>query len=127
MVVKGIEFVLFNVTDLINRITLAIIRQEGMATDYSNPGNLRNAPWLVRPVIVNGFWKPQSRAEGIAGVAHVVALRIAMRQSLRQLINAWAPVIDKNNTEVYIKNVKQWAQIPDENVPLLNYIVESVQ
>ncbi len=114
-------------TDLISRITLAIFRQEDMPTDYANPGNLRGAPWITRPQMQFGFWVPLSRAQGIAGAAHVVALRIAMGQSLRQLISAWAPPgpPDHNNTEAYIKNVSEWAQIPDPNTPLYNYIEES--
>jgi hypothetical protein len=109
-------------TDLIQRITEAIFRQEGMAPDYPNPGNLRGAPWASYPVIQGGFWQPRSRAEGVAGAAHVVALRIAMGQSLTTLISAWAPASDHNNTAQYIANVKLWAQIPDETAPLWNFI-----
>ena len=109
-------------TDLIERLTLAIFRQEGMPADYPNPGNLRGAPWASHPVIAGGFWKPRSRAEGIAGAAHVVALRIAMGQSLETLISAWAPASDHNNTSKYIANVKAWANIPDETVALWDYL-----
>ena len=108
--------------DLIQRITNAIFRQEGMSPIWPNPGNLRSAPWLSDPHIVNGFWQPDSRQSGIAGAAHCVALRIAMGQSLRQLISAWAPPSDNNNTEVYIQNVKNWASIPDSDVPLWQWI-----
>jgi hypothetical protein len=108
--------------DLIQRITNSIIRQEGMAKDFKNPGNLRAAHWLSRPVIKNNFWQPISRNQGTAGAAHVVALRIAMGQSLTELISAWAPPGDGNPTKTYIANVKAWANIPDENIPLYNYI-----
>ena len=107
--------------DLIQRVTLAIFRQEGMAPDNHNPGNLRSAPWLQHPTIVMGFWHPDSRAQGVAGAAHCVALRIAMGQSLRQLISAWAPPRE-NKTEDYIAHVKEWAAIPDENAPLWDFI-----
>lgn len=107
--------------DLIQRITSAIFRQEGMPADYSNPGNLRAAPWLPHPSIAKGFWRPDSRAQGIAGAAHVVALHIAEGNSLAQLISIWAPPTE-NNTAGYIANVKQWASIPDEHVPLWNFI-----
>lgn len=107
--------------DIVQRIVNAIIRQEGMAADYKNPGNLRAAPWLLKPAIENGFWVPPSRIEGVVGIAHVVTLRIAMRQTLYQLISAWAPMNDGNDTLAYIKNVKEWAEIPDENQPLLNF------
>ena len=108
--------------DLIQRIVLAIFRQEGMSADYPNPGNLRGAPWLTRPEIVNGFWVPESRGEGVAGAAHVVALHIAEGNSLTQLIRIWAPASDGNETNVYIQHVKEWASIPDENKPLWNFI-----
>jgi hypothetical protein len=107
--------------DLIQRIANAIFRQEGMPADNVNPGNLRAAPWLTNPLISNGFWIPLTRGEGVAGAAHVVALRIAMGQSLTQLISAWAPASDGNATATYIANVKDWAAIPDEHQPLYNF------
>lgn len=118
--------------DLIQRITNAIFRQEGMGPDHANPGNLRAAPWLkgteygVITASASGFWVPTSRAQGIAGAAHVVALHIAEGNSLRQLISIWAPASDGNNTEQYIANIKEWAGIPDANLPLWNYIMEPV-
>lgn len=33
-------------TDLIQRLTAAIFRQEGMAPTWNNPGNLRDCPWF---------------------------------------------------------------------------------
>lgn len=111
--------------DLLQRITNAIIRQEGMLDGYANPGNLRAAPWIKNPTIKNNFWAPASRPEGVAGAAHVVALRVAMGQSLRQLISAWAPPTDGNNTEAYIRNVMAWAEIADPDAPLWNYILDA--
>ena len=133
--------------DLIQRIVNAIFRQEGMPADYVNPGNLRDCPWFpithmpiaymskppklgpVRsypdgtPVIVaDGYWKPRTRAEGIAGAAHVVALHIAEGNTLAQLIAIWAPPRGNNPTAAYTANVKEWAGIPDENQPLWNYL-----
>jgi hypothetical protein len=107
--------------DLIERITNAIFRQEGMPPTWTNPGNLRSAPWRINPPTVNGFWRPATRAEGVAGAAHCVALRIAEGQSLSQLIAAWAPP-SENNTGAYLANVKEWAAIPDVNVPLWNFL-----
>ncbi len=108
--------------DMVTRIANAIFRQEGMSADYPNPGNLRGAPWLASPVIAHGFWQPASRAEGIAGAVHVIALRIAEGQSLTQLISAWAPPSDGNATATYIANVKEWAAIPDETEALWKFI-----
>lgn len=122
--------------DLIQRLVNAIIRQEGMPVDYPNPGNLRDCPWFAgspmqrlyadgtRVQREKGFWRPRSRAEGVAGAAHVVALRIAMGQSLAELILAWAPPSDGNATASYIAHVKEWAGIPDETIPLWNYCEE---
>ena len=110
--------------DLIQRITNAIIRQEGMPPDYHNPGNERGAPWLVKPTIAGGFWKPLTRAEGVAGIAHVIALHVAKGDSLRALISSWAPPSDGNATETYIQNVLDWAEIPNATEPLWNFLGE---
>lgn len=109
--------------DLIQRLVNAIIRQEGMRVGHPNPGNLRRAPWIQPvPVIHNDFWVPASRAIGVAGAAHVVALHIAEGNSLAQLISIWAPP-SENNTGAYIANVKEWAGIEDEHAPLWGYIL----
>ena len=60
-------------------------------------------------------------AEGVAGAAHEVALRIAEGQTLFQLIRAWAPP-SENNTSAYVQNVAEWAAIPDINVALWDYL-----
>ena len=114
---------MFSMGDLIQRIVNAIIRQEGMGPTYFNPGNLRAAPWLVRPIIRDGFWQPSSRAQGIAGAAHVVALHIAEGNSLTQLINIWAPESDGNDTPSYIKDVMEWAKIPNATDPLYTFLL----
>lgn len=124
-------------TDLIQRLTTAIFRQEGRPADHTNPGNLRDCPWLIQHTkagyrfypygklvqYAEGFWVPRSRAEGVAGAAHVVALHIAKGDSLAQLISTWAPPTDHNNTALYIAHLKEWAAIPDENCPLWDYLL----
>lgn len=118
-----------------------------MPADCTNPGNLRDCPWFaMRPGTktefegryypdgerVNysvpphdksgaGFWKPRERAEGVAGAAHVVALHIAEGNTLEQLISIWAPPTDNNDTATYIRNVAEWAAIPDAATPLWNF------
>lgn len=109
-------------TNLVERITEAVFRQEGMGPLYKNPGNLRGAPWIANPEITNGFWQPLTRMQGAAGAAHVIALHIARGESLRKLISAWAPPTDGNQTEAYIKNVAGWAQIPNVDAPLWSYL-----
>ena len=115
--------------DLLQRIVNAMIRQEGMAHDYANPGNLRGAPWLSAPLIQNGFWKPVSRAVGVAGLAHVVALHIAQGNSLTDFIGGhpgvyagFAPGADKNDPVSYIAHIAEWAEIPSATLPLWNFI-----
>lgn len=116
--------------DLIQRIVNAMIRQEGMPQNYANPGNLRGAPWLTAPLIQKGFWKPVSRVVGVAGLAHLVALHIAQGNSLTDFIAGhpgvyagFAPGLDHNDPDTYIAHVKLWAEIPDVNLPMWNFII----
>jgi hypothetical protein len=116
--------------DLIERIVNAIIRQEGMASDARNPGNLRGAPWLTNPQMVNGFWWPASRNVGVMGLCHLVALHGAEGNTLADFIAGhpgiyagFAPGADGNKPAVYIANVMNWAAIPDEDAPLWSYIL----
>ena len=127
-------------TDLIQRICDAIFRQEGHSTDYTNPGSLRDAPWFAAdaaghriypdgsPLTYTSndpqkrYWIPRTRAEGVAGAAHVVALHIAKGDSLAKLISIYAPPADHNATQVYIKNVSTWASIQDATIPLWMYL-----
>lgn len=111
--------------DLINKIAAGIFRMEGRPLDHHNPGNLRLAPWLPKGtwgIDKYGFWVPSSRAQGVAGAIHVIALRIAMGQSLRELLGAYAPSSDGNNTEAYIKAMLEWTGIPSDTEPLWNYL-----
>jgi hypothetical protein len=87
----------------------------------NNPGDLRNAPWLQHPVIVDGFWQAGSRESGIAGLYHQIALGIARGQSLRQLISIWAPP-SENNTDNYIKETARRVGITNVDTPLADYL-----
>ncbi len=109
-------------TDLLYRLCSAIATQEGRFAS-NNPGDLRSAPWIVSPAptIEGGFWKPVSRAQGIAGMYHQVALDIARGATLRTLITKWAPP-SENQTEAYIAHVKAWSGITDENQPLQEFL-----
>lgn len=101
---------------LIDKICSAISTMEGRAFS-NNPGDLRAAPWLPNAKVGSGFWIPDSRAQGIAGMYHQVALDIARGATLRTLISKWAPP-SENQTEPYIANVKRWTGIDNENQPL---------
>lgn len=128
--------------NLIERLVNAILRQEGESPASPNPGNLRAAPWLHGTeygkiiAMAGGFWVPTSRAQGVAGAAHVVALHVAQGDTLEQLIGGrkadpehgvveyagWAPEADHNKTAQYIANVALWAGIPNTKLPLWNFI-----
>jgi len=103
----------------------AIATQEGffsagVASRNNNPGDLRNAPWVLpHPVVEGGFWVASSRGAGIAGLYHQIALGIARGESLRQLISIWAPPTE-NNTEAYLANTARRCGITDLDAPLWN-------
>lgn len=94
---------------LVDAIVNAVASAEGFFVNGAlpnrdnNPGDLRAAPWLTNPVIVDGFWNAATAAEGIAGCHHQVALDIARGYSLRTLIYAWAPPTDGNKTDNYLQ------------------------
>lgn len=114
----------------IETIREAIIRQEGEPDTALNPGNLRGAPWLPRPIIgTTGFWIPESRAEGIAGLDHLIALHRAQGNNLVDFIAGhpgvyagFAPGADGNNDAVYVANVMKWTGIPDATMPLWDWL-----
>jgi len=88
----------------------------------NNPGDLRAAPWLAHPVRTDGFWAAPTRAVGLAGLYHQIALDIARGVSLRQLVYSWAPPTDGNNTEVYLTETARRVGITDLDEPLQNYL-----
>jgi hypothetical protein len=88
----------------------------------NNPGDLRGAPWLTKPVISGGFWIAGNRAAGIAGLYHQIALSIARGESLRTLVSIWAPPSDGNNTENYIAETARRVGITNVDEPLQNYL-----
>jgi len=111
---------------IISLIASAIASGEGFFVNGSlpqrdnNPGDLRAAPWLVHPVIVDDFWKASLLAQGIAGLYHQIALDIARGYTLRQLIEAWAPASDGNNTENYVNETARRTGL-DPDTPLWTF------
>jgi hypothetical protein len=127
---------------LLDSIVSAIVIQEGRPPLDTNPGDLRDCPWFprsqppatTRRTYPDGagvsfkslgkdgvFWDPRSRAEGLAGAYHVVALHIAELNSLAQLISDWAPP-NENQTGVYLQNVMKWTGITNPSVPLITLV-----
>lgn len=122
-------------TDFLYKLVNAIATQEGRF-QTNNMGDLRDCPWFPanskgkryypdtgNPVAyANGFWIPRTRAEGLAGLYHQLALDIAKGWTLKQLLNSYAPPTDGNNTDQYILNVMAWTGIASENDQLWNYL-----
>jgi hypothetical protein len=114
--------------NFIFNLASAIATQEGYFVKGSrpdrnnNPGDLRRAPWLPHAVIVDNFWVPSSREAGIAGLYHQICLAIARGETLRQLINIWAPPSDNNPTDTYLANVARWVGIKNVDTPLWDYL-----
>jgi hypothetical protein len=114
-------------TDFLFKLASAIASAEGFFVSgslpqrFNNPGDLRQAPWLQHPAIVNGFWKASSLQEGIAGLYHQIALDVARGQTLRQFISIYAPPGDNNNTENYLAETARRVGI-DPDQPMWNYM-----
>lgn len=124
-------------TGLIEAIANAIATAEGffvagtLPNRNNNPGDLRNAPWLVHPVVAGGFWTANSVGAGVAGLLHQIALDIARGQSLQQLITSWAPPSGGNNTDNYINETLRRLKLQgwdiDSTLPLQSYLtVENI-
>ena len=117
------------IPNLVHKLACAIAAQEGffaagtIAQRQNNPGNLRGAPW-TGPVVPleGGYWLATSLAQGIAGLEHLIALRIAQGVNLIQLIDVWAPASDGNQPEAYIRDVLTWTGIPDAQAQLWDYL-----
>ncbi|MGD0012916.1 MAG: hypothetical protein ABSD56_00610 [Bryobacteraceae bacterium] len=113
--------------NVISRLASAIATGEGffvagsLPSRNNNPGDLRAAPWRAQPVIRRGFWVAGSLPEGIAGLYHEIALDIARGWTLRQLITAWAPASDGNDTENYIRETARRTGL-DADTPLWSYL-----
>jgi hypothetical protein len=106
------------VIGFIDKLASAIATAEGFFVNGSlpqrmnNPGDLRQAPWLVHPVLEHGFWEAPSLQAGIAGLMHQIALDIARGWTLRKFISTYAPPNDGNATETYIKETARRVGIP---------------
>ena len=113
--------------NLISLIASAIATREGffvpgsLPSRHNNPGDLRAAPWRTNPTIQGGFWVADSLPMGVAGLYHQIALDIARGYTLRQLITAWAPPSDGNDTGNYISETARRTGL-DPDTPLWNFL-----
>ena len=109
--------------DLIGKLASAIATAEGyfvpnsLPAKNNNPGDLRAAPWLQNPKIVNNFAVFSSPAQGIGGLYHQIALDIARGSTLRTLIQKWAPPTE-NNTQNYLAETARRVGIENLDQPL---------
>lgn len=77
-----------------------------------NYGNLRS--WGNSP-ISGGFAQFGSAAEGMSALAgNLVSYAKKGRNTIRSIIEHWAPKKDKNDTETYIKNMAGWLGVDDD-------------
>lgn len=118
-------------TTFLYRLVCSIATAEGFFVANSlpsrmfNPGDLRGAPWLLKPTLLSGFIKFDSIAQGIAGLYHQLALDIARGQTLKQLIYGYAPPSDYNNTENYLNETcRRMGLDPTKDIdtPLQNFL-----
>lgn len=110
-------------TDLLGKLASAIASAEGYFVPNSlpvrnnNPGDLRAAPWLQHPKIVNNFVVFETLAQGISGLYHQIALDVSRGVTLRQLITKWAPPTE-NNTSNYLEEAARRVGIVNVDQPL---------
>ena len=100
-------------THPVELICCAIATQEGYFSATmdlprlnDNPGDLDFAGQLG--AVKNGrFAKWPTPQQGITGLFRQVWMQVAEGQTLRQIINQWAPS-NENNTSAYLANVAKW-------------------
>lgn len=118
-------------TDPVILICCAIATQEGwfskdsslLPVENNNPGDLDFAGQLN--AVQNGrFAKFSSPQAGEAALFRQVWMQVAEHQTLRQIINQWAPS-NENNTSAYLANVAKWTGLPADT-PILQLLPDLV-
>lgn len=79
-----------------------------------NPGNLRSSPFMARTG--GGFAYFNNETIGWIALAYDITqkakgntvTKLNGRSTLRQLIYAWAPPADNNDTEAYLHDICEW-------------------
>lgn len=124
-------------THPVELLAAAIARQEGWWLEESipqirnNPGDLTFAGQIGASKSPAGAQSPSvatfsSRALGLTALFRQLWLQVAEGQTVRQVINQWAPA-SENNTTVYLQNVLNWTGLPADTpilelLPPLDYI-----
>lgn len=117
-------------TAAIRALADAITRMEGYAPGTrawrnNNPGNLRdykktNGQWAIWPTLPHddkGFPQFATPEAGRAALERDLGLKVGRGMTLEQIIYAWAPPSDGNNTAQYLANVVAWTKMPAGAVP----------
>lgn len=124
-------------THPVELICSAIATQEGWFSSGSipsvrrNPGDLRYSAQVgaTRPdgsfgVVRQGTEEPiavlASNGLGVAAIFRQVWLEVAHGQTVRQIINSWAPP-SQNDTSAYLQNVLSWTGLPAD-IPVLELL-----
>lgn len=125
-------------THPVDLICSAIATQEGwfepgqnIPKERNNPGDLRFADQIgaTRPNW-NKYGNPPiatftNAKLGITALYRQVWRQVAQGQTLREIINQWAPAIE-NNTTAYLSAVLQWTGLPADT-PILDLLPDLVQ
>jgi len=113
-------------THPVELICCAIATQEGYFSGMmdlpridNNPGDLDFLGQLGATQ-AGRFAKWPTPAQGITGLFRQVWLQVAGGQTLRQIINQWAPATE-NNTTAYLENVLKWTGLPADT-PILQLL-----
>lgn len=124
-------------TDPIILICSAIATQEGAFSPGTTP-SVRNNPGDIRFFGQVGATRPdgtsagpikpnepiaffKTKALGVTALYRQVWLMVAEGMTLRQLISAWAPEADDNNTTAYLSNVALWTGLAAD-IPILELL-----
>lgn len=81
------------------------------AARNNNPGNLRETARKIYPDLprdAGGFIVFPSAEAGWQALRRDLAIKAGRGWSLSQIISAWAPETDGNDTAGYIRNVANW-------------------
>lgn len=115
----------------IDTLASAIARMEGFTAGRgrgvvnNNPGNLRDyrtaaGAWAIWPGLPHddaGFPRFPSVSDGWAALKRDLGLKSARGMTLQQIIGAWAPASDGNDTAGYLANVSAWTGLrPDQTL-----------
>jgi hypothetical protein len=119
-------------THPVDLLACAIATQEGFFLGFTipevrnNPGDLdyagqigavRAAPGSVEPLLALFETLPL----GVAALYRQLWLQVAQGQTVRQIINQWAPASAGNDTSAYLTNILKWTGL-SADTPVLELL-----